>query len=206
MGPRHMVLSKDGKYIYLLGELDSHIEILSLENGCDKPFIIDRVKILPEAYEGENSAAAIKRSNDGKFLYASNRGHYSISIFSIKEDGNIEIVDNYLTSGRVPRDFSITEDDKLIIIGFQDSEFISILERDLENGRINISSEKRIELSEIVCTPRGTGHGDRRLRLAVCHRHGLALARIRMRPSRASTKTHYLAPVGVRQRAPAVRR
>lgn len=151
MGPRHMEFSKDGKIAYLLGELDSNIEVLSYDKINGDLTLIERIKVLPGGYQGENSAAAIKRTSDGKFLYTSNRGHDSISIFRIDENGSLEFVDRYCTIGKTPRDFCFSKDENYVIIGFQDSEFISIVERNTENGKLLINEEKKLELSEIVC-------------------------------------------------------
>lgn len=150
MGPRHIVFRNDGKFAYLLGELDSHIDILRYDKMEGVFSYIDRVKTLPEDYKSENSASAIKASGDGKFLYASNRGHDSIAIFRIFENGNLELVEISKTGGRTPRDFGFINDEKFIVVGHQDDKKVTIFKRDKMTGRMKQFDDKIFLNSEIV--------------------------------------------------------
>lgn len=151
MGPRHIVFGKNGRFAYLLGELDSHIEILSYKKDKGIFYIIDRIKTLPDGFKGGNSASAIKISSDGKYLYSSNRGHDSISVFKIKDDGMLKLVQIENTNGRTPRDFSFNNDESLVIIGYQDDNFVEIYLRDADSGKICLVDNGRLDYSEIVC-------------------------------------------------------
>lgn len=151
MGPRHIVFRNDGKFAYLLGELDSHIDILRYDKMEGVFSYIDRVKTLPEDYKSENSASAIKTSDDGKFLYASNRGHDSIAIFRIFDDGNLQRIEISKTGGRTPRDFGFINDEKFIVVGHQDDKKATVFKRDKSSGKIELFDDKNFFYSEIVC-------------------------------------------------------
>lgn len=82
-GPRHLVFHPNGQFAYLFGELDSTVRVLSYNKETGAFEELQKISTLPEEFDGENGGAAIRISNDGKFLYASNRGHNSIAVFAV---------------------------------------------------------------------------------------------------------------------------
>ena len=52
---------------------------------------------------------------DGKYLYASNRGHDSIAVYTILADGSLELLEIVPTHGQTPRDFDLTPDQEFVI-------------------------------------------------------------------------------------------
>ena len=71
-GPRHLTFSKDGKFVYLLQELDGTLTVFNYKDGILKK--IEETTILAKDFKGNFGSADIHISPDGKFLYASNRG------------------------------------------------------------------------------------------------------------------------------------
>ncbi len=59
------------------------------------------ISTLPDDYSGFNGTAAIRLSKDGKFLYASNRGHDSIAVYSILVDGSLELLELFQPMGKI---------------------------------------------------------------------------------------------------------
>ena len=82
-GPRHIAFHPDGKWCYLLTELSSEIYVFTYEESWKN---IQKISALPESFVGENLAADILVSKDGKYLYASNRGCNNVSVFKIEQD------------------------------------------------------------------------------------------------------------------------
>lgn len=78
-GPRHLVFSADGTAAYCSLELASAVAVLKREGEGLR--YLRSVSTVPENYRGENSAAALRLSPDGKLLFVSNRGHGSVRIF-----------------------------------------------------------------------------------------------------------------------------
>lgn len=72
-----------GKWCYLLTELSSEIYVFTYEESWKN---IQKISALPESLFGENLAADILVSKDGKYLYASNRGCNNVSVFKIEQD------------------------------------------------------------------------------------------------------------------------
>lgn len=100
-GPRHMVFSLDGKYLYCINELSSTITVFSRK---ETTLILENsVSTLPPEYQGSSTAAAIRLSADGKYLYASNRGHDSICVMAC-EGKLIKPIQWIASGGESPRD------------------------------------------------------------------------------------------------------
>ena len=70
--------------------------------------LVDTIYSLPDDFNGDSIAADIHVHPNGKFLYASNRGHDSLIICNIKEeDGTLKYIAHQLSLGQHPRNFSI---------------------------------------------------------------------------------------------------
>jgi len=146
-GPRHMTFSADGKFVYLLQELDGTITVFDYFNG--KFQRIQETTIAQNGFKGQNGAAAIHISEDGKFLYATNRGEANtISLFEIAAKGKLVHRKTIPSGGKNPRDFSIVPGGKFLLVAHQDSNDIIIFNRDETTGELK-NSGKKIEL----CSP-----------------------------------------------------
>lgn len=89
-------------------------------------------------------------SNDGKFLYVSNRGHDSIAVFKVSPtDGTLEVVEYVSTEGKTPRDFDLDPTNQFVVVGHQDSDNLTLFERDSDSGKLTLL-EKDVYAPEVV--------------------------------------------------------
>lgn len=86
-GPRHIAVHENGRILYMIDELSSHINVLALDRSSGEIEVLQRVCALPDDFTGISWASAIHISADGRYLYAANRGHESLAIFEIHDDG-----------------------------------------------------------------------------------------------------------------------
>ncbi len=101
-GIRHLVFSKDGKYIYAISELVPSISVFAYKNG--KAELVNTVEI---ACKNEKAnGAAIRISKDGKYLYVSLREENVIGRYALNGE-NIELLQTVDCGGDSPRDFNI---------------------------------------------------------------------------------------------------
>ncbi|SHL24347.1 lactonase family protein [Flavobacterium chilense] len=149
-GPRHLTFSKDGKFVYLIQELDATLTTFSYDKSGSLK-IIAQISILPKGFTGGTGAAAIKISPDGSFLYVTDRvDANSIAVYKILKDGKIEQVEQLSTLGKGPRDFAIDPTGNYLLVGHQYTNNIVIFKRDKTTGKLT-DTGKRIEL----CSPVG---------------------------------------------------
>ena len=137
-GPRHLAFHPNGKIAYLFAELSNEIIVLDYDSKTGKFTEKQTISTIPENHTDFNGGAAIRVSKDGKFVYASNRGHDSIAIFSTKDDGKLSLVDYTPTEGNTPRDFNLVASDKFLLVGHQDSDNLTLFERNKENGKLTL--------------------------------------------------------------------
>lgn len=84
-GPRHLTFHPSRNEAYLIHELDSTITVLLVESEGASLIPLETYTTLPEGYTGTSWAADVHVSPDGRYLYASNRGHDSIAVFRIDD-------------------------------------------------------------------------------------------------------------------------
>lgn len=148
-GPRHLTFSKDGKFVYLLQELNGALSVFNFANG--QLHKIQETNILAKDFKGNFTGADIHISPDGKFLYASNRGEANtISIFKILKNGQLQTQSVVSSLGKGPRNFVIDPTGKFLLVAHQYSNEVVVFKRDTVSGAIT-DSGKRLELCSPVC-------------------------------------------------------
>jgi 6-phosphogluconolactonase len=137
-GPRHFAINLSGSYLFVLNELASTIAVFEIDLSTGAVNEKQTISTLPEDFQGENTAAQILVSEDGRFLYASNRGDDSIVQFSIEaDDGSLVPVEWIPSGGKTPRNFAIDPTGRWMFVANQHSDNIVIFKIDEESGRLN---------------------------------------------------------------------
>lgn len=148
-GPRHLVVHPSKPLVYVFTELSS--EILVLRRTEKATELIQTVSALPAGVEAQKWGAAIRISSDARFLYVSNRGHDSLSVFAISEDGeHLDLIQNVPTYGVQPRDFNLSPCGHYVLVANHDTDNLSVFERDEETGLLKLI-QKDIWVPEGVC-------------------------------------------------------
>ena len=111
-GARHLVFSKDGKFVYVMNEMGGSISIFSYQFGALE--YVDTLSVLPSDFSGTGSGAAIKLSADGTRLYVTERATQSIITLSV-DGANLKILARTDCNGREPRDFTLLADDRFAV-------------------------------------------------------------------------------------------
>ncbi|MDM5201248.1 lactonase family protein [Fictibacillus enclensis] len=138
-GPRHLEFHPDGKMAYLMTEFSSEVIVLSYnaENGSFS--VVQSISTIPESFTENNQGSAIHVSKDGRFVYAGNRGHNSIAVFSADSDsGKLTFVEHVSTEGNWPRDFEIDPSQKFIVASNQESGNLVLFSRDENTGKLTL--------------------------------------------------------------------
>lgn len=150
-GPRHVAFHPDGKTAYLLTELSSEVIVLDY-HAEDGSFTQQQtIKAIPEDFTETNDASAIYVSSDGKYLYTGNRGHNSITLFSIDEKSKeLTLIEHTPTGGEWPRDFALDPSEKFIVASNQHSGNLVLFSRDEESGKLT-KLDSEVAVPEVVC-------------------------------------------------------
>ena len=138
-GPRHLVFHPNNDFIYVLNELDNTIAQIAKDD--ENYSVKNTTSILPEGFKDYSKAADIHISKDGKFIYASNRGHNSIAILEVTADGSLSLLANEPTKGKDPRNFQLTPDENFVLVANQNSDNLVSYKRDSKTGLMTYVSE-----------------------------------------------------------------
>ena len=147
-GPRHLAFHPNGNWIYVVNELDCTVALVeqTAQNGYT---IHSTTTTLPEDYQEPNTCADIRVSPDGKFVYASNRGHNSIAMFRVEDDGSLKVLGHESTQGEWPRNFALSPDGQFLLVANQHTNNIVAFSRDEESGLLKHVGE--IDAPTPVC-------------------------------------------------------
>ena len=128
-GPRHLVFHPEKKFAYIINELISTVSFYIYKN--DSFTLQNTYSTLPKDYQNElvnNSGAWKAKSHASEIrilnnkLFISNRGHDSIVIYHINEDGKLSDSKWIESRGDTPRNFNFSLDKKVLLVGNQNSD------------------------------------------------------------------------------------
>lgn len=128
-GPRHMKFHPNGIHAYVLNELSLSVSVFELTDVGTKN--IQTIASLPQELKDKrlNSAAEIRIHPNGRFLYTSNRGHDSISVFAIDEaTGKLQEIQRVSIRGSWPRNFDLDAAGKWLIAAGSYSNTLALFE------------------------------------------------------------------------------
>jgi 6-phosphogluconolactonase len=154
-GPRHMRFSTDGKFIYLLNELNLSVTTFAWDakKGTAKrlttaPSISEKVK----AGESFNSAAEILVHPNGQFVYSSNRGHDTVSVYHANpKTGKLKVVQVQPVRGAFPRNINLTPDADWLLAAGADSNTIAAHRINQETGKLTYQRGSIINVPSPIC-------------------------------------------------------
>lgn len=136
-GPRHIVMSRDTRFVYAVAEIDPSVVTLRFDAAANTLRQVAATSTLPAGYTGRRSGAEIALHPNGRFLYASNRGDSnSIAIFRIGPDGIPQPQGHVSTGGQRPRYFRIDPSGRFLLVANQSSDEIVVLAIDQDTGAL----------------------------------------------------------------------
>ena len=150
-GPRHIAFHPSASFAYVVNETDSTVTAhrWNASRGVLDPFQV--IAATPAGFSDENTGAEIAVSPSGKFVYASNRGHDSIAIFSVDPaDGALELVGWESTQGKTPRFFTLDSSGGMLYAANQDSDSIVFFSVDEKSGKLTATGQ-RVETGTPTC-------------------------------------------------------
>lgn len=148
-GPRHFAFHPKSDYAYCIMETNNTITAYKYQDGSLIPF--QTINTLPSNFNEISYCADIHISPDGRYLYGSNRGHNSISIFTISQKtGALSLIGHQSTFGIYPRNFAIDPSGEYLLVANQKSDNIQVFNIDNKTGLLT-SNYQEIKLFGPVC-------------------------------------------------------
>ena len=139
-GPRHMKFHPDGGTIYVLNELTLSVTVFAYDAGQGEMVAVQTIPTLSEADKAKEvfvSASEIRVHPSGKFVYAANRGHDTITAFRTGSDGGrLTLTEVEPIRGSWPRNFNLDPSGKWLLAAGRDSNTISVFAIDQQTGEL----------------------------------------------------------------------
>ena len=142
-GPRHFDVHPSYAHAYAVNELGSTVAVYDYDARSGALTVKQRISTLPSEWNGESTCADIHVSPDGRFVYASNRGHDSIAVFAVEAGtGRLTSLGQTSTRGETPRNFLITPDGRFLLAANQNSGNIVVFQIDKASGQLEFSGRE----------------------------------------------------------------
>jgi 6-phosphogluconolactonase len=162
-GPRHLVLSPDNKFLYVLNELSGYVTQYAIDGSKGTLKLVDAVPSVPPelgmkwgqpqppagttpiaaAAEPKPDqkppiwAADLRLTPNGKFLYTTERNTDKIALFTVAPDtGKLTYVTNFATE-RQPRGINIDPSGRYLVASGEKSDRLSVYRVDQANGKLS---------------------------------------------------------------------
>jgi 6-phosphogluconolactonase len=138
-GPRHFQFHPNGRWLYSIQEEGSTIVLFDYAAATGQLATRQTISTLPPGFAGSNFCSEILVSADGRFVYAGNRLHDSIGIFSIGPDGTLTFVGEEWTRGNYPRSFNFDPTGRFLYCCNQRGDNIAVFRVDRKTGGLNFT-------------------------------------------------------------------
>jgi 6-phosphogluconolactonase len=150
-GPRHLAWHPSRPFLYTINELASTVSVFRYDPGRGALDLEQTIGALPPGFRGENTAAEVAASPDGRVLYTSNRGDDSLAVFAIDPaTGRLSSAGRVASGGRTPRHFAIDPGGRWLLAANQNSDAIVVFRLDATTGLPQPTGES-IPVTRPVC-------------------------------------------------------
>jgi 6-phosphogluconolactonase len=137
LGPRHFTFGRGAKFAYVLCEMGSSVAVFAYNPVKGSLTPVETVSNLPADFKGVDNSAEIAVDRSGRYLYASNRGHDSITVYAVDPvKGTLKSVQVVPTQGKIPRNFVLDLSGKYLLAANQNTSQIVTFSVDATTGQL----------------------------------------------------------------------
>ncbi len=140
-GPRHVTFHPNGKRVYVINELKNTVSFFDYGPKDGTLSHRQTIPTLPPDFDGTSHTADLKITPNGKFLYGTNRGHDSIAIYRIADDGTLSLVNITPSLGKGPQNLLITPDGRWLLCANMPGNNVVVFKIDAETGELSPNGE-----------------------------------------------------------------
>ena len=138
-GPRHFHFHPNALWLYSLQEEGSTIVLFDYDARAGRLAARQTVSTLPPGFAGTNFCSEILVSADGQFVYAGNRLHDTIGIFSVGPHGDLTFVGEEWSRGNYPRSFNFDPTGRFLYCCNQRGDNITVFSVNRKTGGLTFT-------------------------------------------------------------------
>jgi 6-phosphogluconolactonase (cycloisomerase 2 family) len=156
-GPRHLALHANGNWLYAINETAGGasstagtIDFFKVDQTAGTVTSAATYQVpLPTGYSGAKNGGEIEISPSGNLLYVSMRldGTAQGSVVSYRigaDTGALTLIEQESTHGTTPRQFSLSKDGTLLLVGNQNSNTMAVFRTDPATGDMTFVSTRDV--------------------------------------------------------------
>lgn len=148
-GPRHLSFHPGGKSLSVINELANTITSFSWDATTGTLKSLQTISTLPDDFGGVTHTADLKFTPDGRFLYGTNRGHDSIAMYSVQQNGTLKRIGIVDAHGAGPQNLAVSRDGRMLICANMPGGSVAAFRIDQETGKLTFTSA--VELAAPSC-------------------------------------------------------
>jgi len=138
-GPRHFHFHPNGRWFYSIQEEGSTVVLFDYDPATGRLTARQSISTLPPGFAGSNFCSEILVSADGRFVYAGNRLHDSIGIFSVGKNGELTYLGEEWTRGNYPRSFNFDPTGQFLYCCNQRGDNLAVFRVDKQTGGLKFT-------------------------------------------------------------------
>jgi 6-phosphogluconolactonase len=135
-GPRHLAFHPNGRFVYLLNELDAAVDVLAFDADSGTLARLQTVSTLPPRFSGKPWAADIHVAPDGRHLYTSERTSSTLAAFAIDPASGGIGLRAHANTERQPRGFNIDPSGRFLVAAGEESHAVTTYRIDPASGAL----------------------------------------------------------------------
>ncbi len=146
-GPRHLCFNQRGDRLYVLGELDACVHVLSFDPATGALALLQSLTTLPPGFDGNAWGADLHLTPGGQWLYTSERNSHTLAGHAVDaRTGLLSLIGHWPTQA-TPRGFATTPDGRFLIAAGQTSHHVGVHAIDCASGALTICAEHAVGLN-----------------------------------------------------------
>ena len=153
-GPRHLKISRDGKFIYIIHELKNYVDVYKYTekaDGIPEFEKIQTIETLNDYHAGDSAASAINLSFDSKYMVCSNAGDNSVVLYNINQKtGLLSKILCLPISGSYPKDAALFPDNKHLVSLNHENNTMTFFTVNMDSKTI-VMNTKEISIKQPNC-------------------------------------------------------
>lgn len=140
-GPRHLTFHPNGKHVYVINELKNSVTLFDYETASGVLLEQQTMSTVPADFKGTSHCADLKITPNGRFLYGTNRGHDSIAMYRLGDDGRLKLLGIEPSLGKGPQNLVITPNGELLLCANMPGNNVAVFRIDAETGGLKSVGE-----------------------------------------------------------------
>lgn len=141
-GPRHIVLSHDGKFAYVIHELIPQVGVFARDTTTGALTQLQTIATVPDGFHAVSNPAEILMDKTGNYVYASNRFFGAIAVFAVDHaSGKLTRIQVIETGGTMPRGVALDPSGKILFVGDQKQNKFVLFTVDGNTGKLTLTNK-----------------------------------------------------------------